>query len=84
MNTSLSRQLIQWAEKWVAKFNELAARHKAHYYTQSPLIGIDSPIDVMMIAINPKGPLRYKNVSNLSPSEFLAGNLNWAERFNRH
>jgi len=82
MNTSLSKQLIQWAEKWVPIFNELAAQHKAHYNTQSPLIGIDSPIDVMMIGINPKGPLRYENGTNLNPSGFLAGNLDWTERFN--
>lgn len=80
MRTSISKQLMQWAEKWVSVFNELAAQHKAHYYTQSPLTGIDAPVEVMMIGINPKGNL-HDAVSHYEPIDFLGGNSCWSKRF---
>ena len=74
-------KIEKWANKYVPRFNELAQKHKAQYYTQSPLNEIDSEIDTMIVGINPKGSPYAEQFTHLDTKEFLSGNECWEKRF---
>lgn len=78
---SIHEQIIEWADKYVPKFNELSVQYKTPYYTQSPLKDIDQAVDLMVIGINPKGDLG-SGAQEKSVEEYTQGNPFWGKRFN--
>lgn len=86
MGNDISIDINHWAEKFVPKFNEITKRD---FYTQSPLSSVScSGIEQMIIGINPAGSVDDRE-SDVSPQDFLRGNINrktgvsyWATRFN--
>ncbi|MRI63858.1 hypothetical protein EDM00_07630 [Ornithobacterium rhinotracheale] len=77
---SIHNQIIEWADEFVPKFNELSKLYETPFYTQSSLKSINQHVDLMIIGINPKGD--GNAVKQLSVDEFLGGNLFWDNRFN--
>lgn len=74
-------EIVNWAQEYVPRFNDLSKQFKTHYYTQSPLNSINDTIELMIIGINPKGSL-YNGERELTVEEFLRGNPFWEHRFN--
>ena len=78
---SKHEEIVNWANEYVPRFNELSKKYKTHYYTQSPLDSIHDTVELMIIGINPKGD--YGNGEReLTVEAFLKGNSCWEKRFN--
>ena len=78
---NIHEEILNWANKYVRRFNELSKQFNTHYYTQSPLNSINDTIDLMIIGINPKGNLN-NGERELTVDGFLKGNFDWESRFN--
>lgn len=78
---SINEQLIEWAEKYVPKFNKLSQLYQTPYYTQSPLNVIEEEVDTMIVGINPKGKLGTGESIFENPKKYLEGNPTWSSRF---
>ena len=74
-------KIVNWANEYVPRFNELSKQFKTHYYTQSPLNSINDDIELMIIGINPTGNLN-NGERPLTVEEFMKGNPYWDKRFN--
>lgn len=75
----LQKEITAWAEKYVPQFNKLAKDTDSCFYTQSPLIALNSEVNLMIIGINPGCGGFYSK--DITVDEFLAGNPSWSERF---
>lgn len=80
---SINEQLIEWAEKYVPKFNKLSQLYQTPYYTQSPLNVIEEEVDTMIVGINPKGKLGTGESIFENPKKYLEGNPTWSSRFQK-
>ena len=76
----MKEELLSWSREYVPIFNELSEKYNNPYYTQSPLIGICSTINYMFIGINPGGQFG-SGATQMTPEEYLEGNLCWNQRF---
>lgn len=76
----ITNQLLEWAKDATTVYNKISALEpNTKYYQQSPLNIISSPIENLIIGINPGS--YSPGISELSPEQFLAGNPFWGNRF---
>ncbi|MDE5575217.1 MAG: hypothetical protein K2I87_05840 [Bacteroidales bacterium] len=76
----MKKELREWAEKYVPKFNELAQKYNTSYYTQSPLDKVETSPELMVIGINPAGT--FGGGAEVKDADtFLKGNPCWSQRF---
>ena len=79
MNTH--EEIVNWANEYIPRFNELSKQYNTHYYTQSPLNSINDTVELMIIGINPRGNSN-NGERELTVEKFLEGNFEWEKRFN--
>lgn len=75
----IKSRLSDWARRATKAFNQLSKDTNTRYYQQSPLNLIDTPVETMVVGINPGSD--SSGISTLTPDSFLAGNPNWNRRF---
>ena len=68
---SIQKELWDWAEKVVKKYDRVAEVENSSYYTQSNLKIIKSSPKVLILGINPGSSGKYKKID---PDTFLEGN----------
>ncbi len=75
---SVREQLSDWARDAIKDLNPLALKTGIGYYQQSPLNGINNPIETLVCGINPGSGSSGRE---LSAETFLNGNDDWTSRF---
>jgi hypothetical protein len=68
---SIQKELRDWADKVVKKYNPVAKTENSSYYTQSNLKKIKRSPQVLILGINPGSSGNYKEID---PETFLKGN----------
>lgn len=69
----IQKELSEWAERVVKKYDSIAEKANRSYYTQSNLkkINDNNQVKVLILGINPGSTGKYRKIT---PDEFLRGN----------
>ena len=78
---SIQKELRDWANKVVTKYNRVAQTEDSSYYTQSNLSIINRKPQVLILGINPGSSGKYKIID---PETFLKGNPFFSPQVNWH
>ena len=77
---SIQKELREWADKVVKKYNSVAQTEDSSYYTQSNLSKINRKPQVLILGINPGSSGNYKEIDSetfLKGNPFFSPEVNW-------